>query len=222
MGQLPAIESFLARRFQSLSASALNANLQVGAQSKAPSFASSMFWDLPNELCFGSNLVITRYGFCNTSHVDPDATCYAFGLFGIIDQYTGLLYHFPTTGPSPTIEHASMLFEDYHFSINLGGKNKVLEMTWSTRVLHNSTPSVTRDEDGIRLDPKDSIITIFGSSIQISNSLVQRVSHFFRDTRMMADQEVDKYLLRYGDYHHEFQKKYDKYHTENSLGSSRS
>lgn len=39
---------------------------------------------------------------------------------------------------------------------------------------------------------------------------------------MMADQEVDKYLLRYGDYHHEFQKKYDKYHTENSLGSSRS
>lgn len=183
MNLLPDIEKFLAQRFQSLAGAVFTANTSVGATNYAPSFASAMFWDHPNDICFGSNLVITRYGFSNVSHRHFDATPYAFGFFAIIDQYTGELYHFPTSGPSPKIRNAAMLFEEYNFGISLANENQVLEMTWKTRELHNSRPSITEDEAGNEIAPKDSPITAFGSSIQIANSLVARVSHFFEIQR---------------------------------------
>lgn len=208
MGLLPNIEQFIAQRFQSLAGSAFKANTIVGATTRAPSFASSMFWHIPNDLCFGSNLIVTWYGFSNASHMDFDATKFAFGFFAIIDQYTGRLYQFPALGPSPNIKHAAMMFEKYHIGIALAVKNKVLEMTWSTRELHNSCASIYEDEAGHVIRPEDSPITAFGSSIQISNSLVARVSDFFRDTATMSSAEIDKYLMKYGDYYQMFQKKW--------------
>lgn len=179
MKGLPDIEKFIAQRFKSLAGSAFNANASVGATRGTPSFASSMFWDLPNDICFGSNLVITQYSFSNVSRRDSDATPYTFGFFAIIDQYTGQLYHFTTSGPSPKIWSAAILFEEYIFGISLANENQVLEMTWKTQELHNSHPSITEDEAGNKIPPNDSPITAFGSSIQIANSLVAQVSNFF-------------------------------------------
>ena len=89
-------------------------------------------------------------------------------------------------------------------------KKVVLEMTWKTQDLRNSCPSIPENKAGNVIPSKDSPIAAFGSSIQIDNSLIARVSHFFRDTKMMTSVETNKYLSKYGDYYNKFEKKFNQ------------
>lgn len=174
--RLPAIERFLKERFIKLSTTACENNCQTADDLNCPSWAASHFFSRPNGQTFGSNVVITRDEFANVAHKDRDATGHSIGLFGLAHRDTGHLYRdFGANLPSWRVDDAYFRFKDYKFQIHLGQKNRVVEMLWATDELHRSTISHTYNPFGLPVSPRYSPITLFGSSIQVSRSIVSQL-----------------------------------------------
>ena len=71
--QLPAIETFCAEQFRSLTLAGFEQNKKEAFEAYAPSFAGPDLFTLPNPFTFGSNMVFTRKEFLNGPHVDEDS-----------------------------------------------------------------------------------------------------------------------------------------------------
>lgn len=176
MKKLPAIERFLKERFLTLSTTTYEKNCKTAADENCPSWASSHFFTRPNGQTFGSNVVVTCDGFANAPHKDRDATGHAIGLFGLSNRKTGHLYRNVGGGArSWRVDDAYFRFKDYNFQIRLGQQNRVMEILWATDELHESTVSLTYNPFGLPVSPQKSLITHFGSSIQVSRTIVSRL-----------------------------------------------
>lgn len=163
-------------------------------------------------MSFGSNLIITYDEFVNKAHVDIDATDYAFGVFCLIDRVTGNIIISPS-GPCVEIDDASLRFPEYNFEIALGKKNTLVEMVWSTKALHRSGPSLTIDVDDLVTTPEASGVTSFGSSIQVTQSIVKRLEGLRSMKGVMPDKAWRALCnATCEDYSTEIQKRWKKHH----------
>lgn len=91
------------------------------------------------------------------------------------------------------IDDASLRFPEYYFEIALAKKNVLVEMTWRTKSLRRSGPSLTIDIDNLVTTPEACDVTHFGSSIQVSNAIVKRLESFHMLKDVMSVQAWAKF-----------------------------
>lgn len=182
---------FWAERFATLCFAAFESNVQLASKSKIPGFHQSEWQTTPNGSVFALNLVVTCDGFRNTPHKDEgDHTRYSFGMFSRIDRQTGEPYQLKGSKPRGDVKSASFIMEEFGIEVDFDGCDGVVEMVWDTRSIHYSTRSCHFDGDGKRLTKaKDFQITRFGSSCQISESLVERIQILEIDGEGMSEDE---------------------------------
>lgn len=173
---LPYIQNFLAGRFSSLALGAFRSNHELCAKLGVCWAAKRFFNKSPNGRAFGANFVMTRDEWYNKLHKDRDATGYSYGLFGLIHRTTGKPYRRGKTSRHGYVKGGYFSFPEYNISVGFEHCDGVVEMVWATDVEHQTTSSSTFNANGERVDPKDSKITRFGSSCQVSKSIVQRIN----------------------------------------------
>ncbi|EGG01036.1 uncharacterized protein MELLADRAFT_92771 [Melampsora larici-populina 98AG31] len=192
-GNLPAIESFFAERFSSLSLFAFESNATLAAQSNAPSWANESFYVSPNSKVFGSNIVVTCDEFVNKKHKDRDSSKYAFGLFSLVDRATGKLYQRGLTAPRGDTLGARFILDDYNVDVNLDASDGVIEMLWNSQIHHRTSASKTYDVDHKQISVETAEITRFGCSCQISQALVNRLDKVKALRSTMSEEDWDTY-----------------------------
>lgn len=176
MRKLPDIERFLKERFIKLSTTTYEKNCETAAEVNSPSWAASNFFSRPNGQTFGANLVVTRDGFANAAHKDRDATGHSLGLFGLVHRDTGQLYRdVSDQSRAWRVDDAYFRFKDYNFQIHLAQQNRAIEILWATDERHQSTISLTYNPFGLPVPPSRAPMTHFGSSVQVSRSIVSRL-----------------------------------------------
>ncbi|KAH9813112.1 hypothetical protein DFH28DRAFT_897517, partial [Melampsora americana] len=126
---IPAVSKFISKLLACLVLSQFKANLKV-RQDYGVSWASSTFINTIDQSSCGSNLVITRDEFANTSHPDSDACRCAIGLFCLMECNSGRIIHPKDTNTPPLFCIQGTLF---HLD------------TYNTKLLHNSLPFQTFD-----------------------------------------------------------------------------
>lgn len=110
----------------------------------------------------------------NVPHVDNDATKFAFGLFGTINQASGQIVSSDSGGTGCRVNGSRFVFDDYNSIINYDRFDRVVEQLWNTQIKHHTPASHFFSSLGTRIQPKDSFCTRFGSSTQISKALVKQ------------------------------------------------
>lgn len=202
---LPAHAEFWAAVFYSLSSWAFSKNASIGHHQKLPSFADP-FWtgNTPTGLVWASNISITSKGFNNTPHVDDDFSVFAFGVFCYCLSDTGEIYMKSQNRGMGDVKGACFWLDSYHIQIDFDHCDGVVEMLWCSDTHHHSSPSTTRNGQGIPIDPMKSPITRFGSSCQISNTFVSQVRFMVTAKDSMTAEQWDIYVKDcFKDYQHE-------------------
>ena len=192
-GNLPAIESFFAERFSSLSLFAFESNATLAAQSNAPSWANASFYVSPNSKVFGSNIVVTCDEFVNKKHKDRDSSKYAFGLFSLVDRATGELYQRGLTAPRGNTLGARFILDDYNVDVNLDASDGIIEILWNSQIHHRTSASKTYDVDHKEISVETAEITRFGCSCQISQALVNRLDKVKALRSTMSEEDWNTY-----------------------------
>ncbi|EGG11769.1 uncharacterized protein MELLADRAFT_102217 [Melampsora larici-populina 98AG31] len=186
MKLLPTIDKFISKLFANLVFSQFKANL-VLRQQYGVYWASPKVLNTSSKSSVGSNLVITRDEFANELHEDPDASGCAIGLFCLMERDSGnVIYPNDSDTPPPFhIEGAYFHLDKYNTKIRLSHLPKVV--IWNTKTLHHSSHSQTLNVFGERVTPEDANLTNFGSSVQISKTIVDRIKGMNKKEAGMSD-----------------------------------
>ncbi|KAH9808378.1 hypothetical protein DFH28DRAFT_910146 [Melampsora americana] len=195
MRLMPDVDRFISELFAYLSLSQFKANLQL-AQQYGVSWASPTFFNTVSQSSCGSNLVITRDEFANASHPDPDASGCAIGLFCLMERDSGrVIYPQETDNPPPYhIKGAYFHLDDYNTKIRLSHYPKII--VWNTKTYHHSSHSQTLDSSGQRVTPQQANLTNFGSSIQVSQTIVDRIRGMRKKKVGMSDEVWNDFKQR--------------------------
>ncbi|EGG02741.1 uncharacterized protein MELLADRAFT_90632 [Melampsora larici-populina 98AG31] len=175
MDDLAIINDTLAEWMSTLCMRAFQSNLDLALKFSVPSFSDKKWSDSPNANVIASSIAVTRDGFNNNPHPDFDATPYAYGLFSRINRATGELHWVELSDYLGDIEGCYFILDQYHVELCLDGCDGVVECCWASDELHHTSASTTYNEGWIPIRPKDSPITRFGCSLQISAALVNRI-----------------------------------------------
>lgn len=186
MKLLPSVEKFISELFSYLVLSQFTANLKL-AQEYGISWASPTFFNKLEQSSCGSNLVITRDKFANKSHQDLDASGCAIGLFCLMERDTGRVIHPQEAGSSSPyhIKGAYFHLDNYKRQIRLSHHPKVV--VWNTKMHHHSSYSQTVNSSGKPVSPKKANLTNFGSSIQVSQTIVDWIWGMRKKQAGMSD-----------------------------------
>ncbi|KAH9807715.1 hypothetical protein DFH28DRAFT_1100499 [Melampsora americana] len=217
MKLLPTVEKFISKLFANLVFSQFKANLALG-QKYGISWASAKLLNTMDNSSFGSNLVITRDEFANDSHQDPDASGCAIGLFCLMERDSGnVIYPNHTSTPPPFhIEGAYFHLDKYNTKIRLSHSPKV--MIWNTKTLHHSSHSQTLNLSGDQVTPEQANLTNFGSSVQVSQTIVDRIKGMNKKQGGMSDQKRQAHQKeRVKDYAEEITSRLTELKTKNKL-----
>lgn len=191
---LPGHAEFWATIFYSLSQFAFLQNAVTGRREKLPCF-SDPFWTgkTSTGLVWASNISITSKGFNNEAHVDKDLSSYTFGVFCYCLSDTGEIYLRSLNSNIGYVKGASFWLDAYNVKIDFDACDGVIEMVWRSDTPHHSSPSTTHDAQGNDINPKKAPFTRFGSSCQISKSLVGQVRFMLAEKLTMSPAEWDTY-----------------------------
>ncbi|EGF97286.1 uncharacterized protein MELLADRAFT_86101 [Melampsora larici-populina 98AG31] len=192
---MPDVDKFISDLFSYLVLSQFKANLQL-AQQYGVSWASAKFFNSVSQSSCGSNLVITRDEFANASHPDLDESGCAIGLFCLMERDSGkVIYPQETKNPAPYhIEGAYFHLDNYNTKIRLSHHPKII--VWNTKTYHHSSHSQTLDSSGKRVSPQQANLTNFGSSIQVSKTIVDRIRGMRKEKDNMSDEVWEDFKQR--------------------------
>ncbi|EGG12113.1 uncharacterized protein MELLADRAFT_89366 [Melampsora larici-populina 98AG31] len=207
MKLMPSVDKFISQLFAYLVLSQFKANLEL-AQQYGVSWASTTFFNTLDKSSCGSNLVITRDEFANESHQDPDASGCAIGLFCLMERDTGKVIHPQETSAPPPfhIEEAYFYLDNYNTRIRLSHRAKVI--VWNTKMHHHSSLSQTLDSFGKVVSPRKANLTNFGSSIQVSQTIVDRIRGMRKKQAGMSEKKWNAFKIkRVNDYADEINKR---------------
>ncbi|EGF97295.1 uncharacterized protein MELLADRAFT_114445 [Melampsora larici-populina 98AG31] len=194
MKLMPSIDKFISNLFSYLVLSQFKANLKI-AEEYGISWASPTFFNTLDQSSCGSNLVITQDEFANESHQDPDASGCAIGLFCLMEHDSGRVIHPEATSPSAPyrINGAYFHLDNYNTKIRLSHHPKVV--VWNTKMHHHSSHSQTVNSSGKRVTPKQANLTNFGSSIQVSKTIVDRIRGMRKKKSGMSDESWNAFKI---------------------------
>lgn len=183
------IRDFLAERFSTLSLSIFKSNLALALEANIPGFDEPEWQDTPNGKVFASNLVVTWDGFCNRPHTDRDHTRYASGLWSLIDRENGKPIEGHASKKLGSVEGACFIVKRFGVKVVLGLCDGIYELLWDLTVPHYTSSSISRNAKGKVVEHKKCPVTLYGSSCQISESLVNRVRLLEKEREGMSDGE---------------------------------
>ncbi|KAH9813951.1 hypothetical protein DFH28DRAFT_1128078 [Melampsora americana] len=186
MKLMPSVDKFISELFAYLVLSQFKGNLEL-AQEYGISWASPNFFNNLKQCSCGSDLVITQDEFAHESHQDPDASGCAIGLFCLMDRDSGkVIRPEETSSLLPYhIEGAYFHLDNYNTKICLSHHPKVI--VWNTKMHHHSSPSETFHSSGKQVTPKKANLTNFGSSIQVSKTIVDQICGMRKKQAGMSD-----------------------------------
>ena len=178
--QLPQIDSFLSKCFQSLSQPVFQEVRSQHIKEKAPSFSDVFFDPQEDPGSFTSHLSYTMGNFSNESHLDNDASPYTFVMWIPINEKSGELIE-----NSFDVKNGEFVFPKDGFGIDFQGHDGVVECAFkATTHYHHRLPSTS---------PASSFHTCLGLSAELplktlyvlkriqNKEFVNKKDWFFRD-----------------------------------------
>ncbi|EGG04330.1 uncharacterized protein MELLADRAFT_72421 [Melampsora larici-populina 98AG31] len=138
-------------------------------------------------------MVVSCDGFYNEPHTDNDHTRYAFGINCLIDRETGKPYQLEGSENKGLICGSSFILGDFDIVVDHDRCDGIYETLWDTQVEHYTAESITYDEHGHEISPTKCAITRFGTSCQISKSLVERINIVEKERDKMKPTEWEAY-----------------------------
>lgn len=211
MEQFQRIRDFWAERFGSLSMFVFQSNLDLASEADVPGFHDVKWQYTQNGKVFASNLVVTCDGFYNEAHVDHDRTRYSFGMFCLANRKTGRPHEKGKENNLGDSKGSTFRVKEYGIFVPFYLCEGVVEMIWDTTIPHYTTESQSFKPDGSVTKHKLCQVTRYGSSCQISESLVQRIQFLSEKKKTMGEEEWLKYCqTRVKSYEEEVQKKKEK------------
>ncbi|EGG06185.1 uncharacterized protein MELLADRAFT_87338 [Melampsora larici-populina 98AG31] len=218
MDDMAVINDTLAEWMSTLCMRAFQSNRDLALDFSIPSFSDKKWAESPNANVIASSIAVTRDGFNNNPHPDFDATPYAYGLFSRINRATGELHWVKISEYLGDIEGCYFILDQYHIELCLDACDGVVECCWASDELHHTLASTTYDEGWCPIRPKDSPITRFGCSLQISAALVKRIEGLLKMKEGKTDVEWETYqrsVIKC--YDQEIENKSSKFHDPNRL-----
>ncbi|EGG08958.1 uncharacterized protein MELLADRAFT_84333 [Melampsora larici-populina 98AG31] len=193
MLDLALINETLAEWMSTLCMHAFKSNRDLAIKHEIPSFADIDWSKSPNANIFASSVVVTRDGFNNNPHNDRDVSAYTYGIFTRINRITGLLHCDETSDYLGYTTGTYFILDEYHVELALDLCDGVVESIWASDENHHTSASTTYEEGHISIAPKYSPITRFGCSLQINESLLNRIEGLLKMREGKTPQEWELY-----------------------------
>lgn len=180
------IRDFLAGRFASLSLYVFKTNLAIGLITEIPGFDDVEWQHTPNGMVFASNIAVSCDGFANRIHIDRDHTRYAFGLFSLINRATGQPCSKEDAKGLGSVRGLYFVVKAFGVKVALSRCNGLYEILWDSKIPHYTLTSESFNENGKSVKAEACKVTQFGSSCQISKTLVDRIQLLQKEKERMS------------------------------------